>query len=326
MAEWGEKSPMPVNSIHMVFNLGAFLAPPTTVPFLAKSNKSLGMDFLDTSQGLAMDWIYPEDHKLSNFSLMESNNSTTETRVYIPFAMYGAIGVIAGLIFLGFYISGWEYESAKRASQSQESQVTVSGRTDRWLVIVMATSMFFAYFGIVTQNKAIAYYLFYMAINSSIQIKSKQRAALLNTVYNAICVVSRILGVIMTRFIKIHFMVFGSAFAILAIGILLVLFGFKNELSFWILTCAMALVSGPCYACVLSWADRYIPMRGLLVSVLDIGIGSGSFMSIYLGGYILHHFKPVYIFVMCAAGSLLVVIVLIPLQIYCSKKGDRFRT
>ena len=344
IAEWGEAAPAPVNAIHFALTLGMMLAPPTTAPFLSRRDDNTTLNILGHSEidhvNNVHPWsshltplhhnsnIFPVHESISDLGndMLTSNSSApTGSRIFIPFTLHGSLSVCAGLLFLAYYFAGWEYRTAKYSgSPSGENSSTMSTRVGRRFKIAMGISLFFIYVCIVNSNNTINVFIFYVAVKSSIRM-SKSRAAMFNTVYNSGWVIGRLMGTINARFIKIHYIVFFSICAVLANTTLLVFYGFHSEVTFWCLTCAMGIFSGPCYPCVMAWADRYIEMEGVMVAMIDVGIGLGGFISLYLGGYLLHTRGSVYIFIMSAAASLMLFISMVTLQIYCHIRGDRYK-
>ena len=102
--------------------------------------------------------------------------------------------------------------------------------------------------------------------------------------------------------VRIHYIVFGGVIGILICVVCLVFFLAWSQIAFWCLVCGISVLSGPVYASAMAWADRYTEMEGIMVGVVDIGIGAGSFVALYFGDYLIHYYGPVYVFIMGASG------------------------
>ena len=359
MAEWGEKSPGPVNSLHFAFTLGGLLAPPTTAPFLSKpsggnstGNGTNGLADMFTSavHDMRHMWtpymheeIYSvtgDDHILtaSNLSISinkdmylfddainannASNTTYTGSRLFIPFSFNSGLGVCTGLLFAAFYLAGWKYETATKSTTNGSSDQETKKR-NRNFRILMGIAIFWIYICIMIRDNAIGSYLFYIAVTSTIGM-SKTRAAMLCTAGGGSKSLGRFLGTILAFYVRIHYIVFGGVIGVLICVVCLVFFGLESEVAFWCLVCGISVLSGPVYASAMAWADRYTEMEGIMVGVVDMGIGAGSFVALYFGGYLIHYYGPVYVFIMGASGGGMLLVTITILQIICSIKGDRF--
>ena len=121
-------------------------------------------------------------------------------------------------------------------------------------------------------DNAIGSYLFYIAVTSTIGM-SKTRAAMLCTAGGGSKSLGRFLGTILAFYVRIHYIVFGGVIGVFICVVCLVFFGLESEVAFWCLVCGISVLSGPVYASAMAWADRYTEMEGIMVGVVDIGIG-----------------------------------------------------
>ena len=338
MAEWKEKAASPVNLLHFAFSVGNFLAPLSVAPFLSKTihnNTLQGVSSFLTSRYHSLPWgnqqfldSLSEDHFLNNegFPFLYNSSITDKTKIYIPFAFHGSVGICGGFLFIGYYLVGWRYQSTRRPNENTASTTdgTPSG-SRRWgcFRILMAVGIYLAYIGIIIRSMSLNNFIFYVAVMGSLKL-TKPRAAMLNTANNGSFVFGRFLGTIITRLIRVHILVFGCVSAVLAFTILLTLFAFNREWILWSLVCVISVFSGPCYPTLMAWADRYTVMDGIMVAIVDVGIASGAAFTLYVGAHIIHHNGPIYAFVLSGAGVTFLLAIMIILQIICYRRGHRF--
>jgi hypothetical protein len=74
----------------------------------------------------------------------------------------------------------------------------------------------------------------------------------------------------------------------------------------------------------MSWADMYIPVGGVIVAMIEVGLAMGGFLATGLGGYLLKTHGAVAFFIQVAVGSCGILLLLTPLQVVSAQRGGRF--
>ena len=87
------------------------------------------------------------------------------------------------------------------------------------------------------------------------------------------------------------------------------------QLSLWILTSLLAFIAAPTYPTVLAWSNHYIKPASIVLGIIELGSGLGTFSATWIGGYLFHHFGGRYIFLLSLMFAVIIIIVIVPLQI-----------
>ena len=338
---WGEKAASPVHAIHTFHSVGVLVAVPFTGSFLSNRNETV-TPHLQTNSPIPD--LYFEG--LDNGSQGYNN----QTMVYIPYGVIGGVGILASISFMIFHLVGWTFINLVKLETEKKEVVSsdepncdtdtygstneeVPGPTEpileqkpengpclKWTFII---GLFISYTSLMYRDAVLSTYLFPIAVKSKLQMTKKQ-STYLNTGYSAAYAGGRVASIIYSKYINIHILVFLEATLVIIGSILLATLGLEGSLQLWIIVCFLGVFSAPTYPSVMSWANFYIPVSGLVVAAIDIGIGAGAFSGTWVGGYIFDHLGPIYIFYVAVAFSVTLLVILLIMQIigYINKKRN----
>ena len=75
----------------------------------------------------------------------------------------------------------------------------------------------------------------------------------------------------------------------------------------------------------MAWSNKYLAPSGVVLAIIDLGIGTGAFSGTWIGGWLFDTHGALAVFYLSLAFALLVFCVIIALQIWahlCIKVGD----
>lgn len=325
-----------------MFTLGLTIGPPLTIPFLSsdpnnQSNSTLTNYPMPSYNSWLAGWnlfnggmVAVDDHTTEDFlqnQNISNTNITSYTQVRIPYMLFGGWSVLISVVFLIFFLCSSTYTSktVKRRESILEmlNPAKVAGGNFKFGLFFVIV-IFFLYIFIQGRDRLLAVFIFIMANKAPLNI-SKPLSALLVTCFNLCTAFGRGLSGVLSKWVPVHILLFSQLIVACIIQVLLVLFGLSSTALFCSLICLSALFMGPTYPLVMSWCDRYIEATGVVIAIIDLGIGTGSFISLWLGGSLnqKHGSESILIFDAILGGCVLTI--LIPLQIVSHIKGDRHK-
>lgn len=275
------------------------MAPPITVPFLS-----------------------------SNTTIPGSNTSEIVSgHVRIPYAMFGIFSLVVAAIFLIFGLKGLIYTSTavkKRESLKQMLNPGSIANGNVFFGTYFLVSLGFAYFFLNGRDRGMSMFLFVIAHTDVLHL-SKPVSAAMVTAFSLCQAAGRGLSALLSRWLTIHTMLFAQLGIACFIQLLVIFYALESEASLWVFSCLFGIISGPTYPTLMSWADRYVEATGVVIAVIDIGIGLGGFTTIITLSRLYENHGSLSVFVLCFIFSVALCFILVPLQIVSSLRGDRHK-
>ena len=93
----------------------------------------------------------------------------------------------------------------------------------------------------------------------------------------------------------------------------------------WILSNVLSFVAAPTYSTVMVWSNQYLKPTGVVVAIIDLGIGVGNFSATWLGGFLFDNFGGQYIFYLSLLFAAFMLCIIVPLQIVTSYWERKFQ-
>ena len=331
---WGDQAASPIHLLHTFHSVGMLVAAPMAGPFLSRTNQSDNTTATTTS-------MIQEHYAIHSSGYHNASQTFGPSRIYIPFGIIGGVGALGCCCFLAFHVLGWTFinlaplgttataqhtdsHSVKDASDNQASvneprhgsDASDTIRRDnpkpvfKWTFIVV---LFLAYALIMYRDIAFATYLPAIGVKSALHM-TKQQATYLATSYCGAYAGGRVASIICSKYINIHILLYTELVTALVFCALLAWLGLDGQVQLWVLVCVLSVFSAPTYPTIMAWVNHYMPVTGLVMASIDIGIGAGSFSALWVGGYIFDHYGAAYIFYLSVTSAAVLVLSVTSLQ------------
>ena len=308
---WKENAGIPLHIMHMCVTLGMTLAPLITAPFLSSESS--------------------HQNDTSNNEINDGLSSTVAPReeysghVRIAYSLFSVWSMSVSLIFLFFAIRGDVYAS-KTTQKNKTFKDMINpaniAQGDFSFGLAFLVALFFIYIFINGRDRAFSMYLFIIAHDDVLQLP-KVTAAALVTVTSLGVVLGRGVGALISGKVPIQVMLFTELILGAYLHMLLWFYGLVSVTSLFILCGLLGFVTGPTYPSVMAWADRYIEATGVVISVIDVGLGLGGFASLWTSAYLYDEYGAVAIFLLGLVLAITLIAIILPLQIVSHVHGDR---
>ena len=185
-------------------------------------------------------------------------------------------------------------------------------------------SLLLLFVALTARDGGIGIYLFPIAHEEALHM-TKTMAALLITIYHLFLTAGRGFGALFLQWVPIKIFLFAQLCLATCTQLLLYFYGLKSNASLWILTSFFAVLSGPTYPSLMCWADCYIDASGVAIAVIDIGIGLGGFLTLWLYAHAYNVLGSAGVFLLILLFSAVMFLLLTPLQIVSAIHGDRYK-
>ena len=307
MAVWAEKAPLPVHALHTAFTFGQILGPVISQPFITPVNST------DSNSSVTLaPTVTPEPSKL----------------VFAPYVICGIFSCVVSLFFAIFACIPPPKEIIDKNQKPKTLYEMFSPAACADGKLLFATfwviCLFVAYVVHVSPMNSITIFLYPVAVKSQLHFPTTI-AIVLQSVYYTSGTVGRIIFGLLSHYVSIKILVFIEIITQLGGFAGLAFLGLSAQYMFWIWICSVTFFASPIYPAVMAWADRYIEVTGLVVAVIDTGIGVGVFASSWLSGLIFQRKGSqvlLYFCFSCASGLFLVIFLM---QIVGAIHGDRYK-
>lgn len=299
---WQDKASTPLHLLHMFISVGMASAPLVALPFLSPTAAENNTD-------------------------LPINSTGYDGHVEVPYAIFGLWSVLVSVIFLVFFIKSTPYvtssqDGPKRTIQDmfKISNLT-GGRTAYALYFIL--SLFILYFCVNGRDRTISMFLFIIAHTDILQM-SKAASAGLVTVGVLSVTAGRGLAGLLSQWFDNRILLIGQLLLGCYIQMLMTFYALSDTTSLWTLTCLLGLVTGSTYSSILAWANRYIKSSGLLLAVIDVGVGLGGCVSLVVGGYLYDEYGSLGVFTLCLLYGVILLTIFVPLQVVAFINGNRY--
>ena len=110
----------------------------------------------------------------------------------------------------------------------------------------------------------------------------------------------------------------------LVVGVVLLVWGLSHQILVWTCFVLLGLLIGPLFPTAQSWADRYLIVTPVAMSILYLGASCGVIAFSYLGGHLFQLYGAISLPWICVSYSAAAILIYISLQIMGSYHGDRY--
>ena len=306
---WGESSGPPMYMLHFCFGAGGLLAPLIVRPFLSPNQSPNGnstdndivANFTNINQNLS--------HHQYNYT------SDSENSLFYPYTIIGGINLIFSIAMLLLYIfgypKGFPRRTGSRNIRALFSPKSCMAGSQGIVGVILLFLLFMYYFNAVGGENVYGKWIFSFAIETDVQF-TKDKAALLNSIFWFSHMAGRGVGIIVSKFLPIRIIILADIIGLLISSTALSIVGHSNSSVLLILTACMGFLVSPLFPAGMLWANIYLKMNSMTVMVCILGGSSGHLFYVYLSGYMFEYFGPrsMMFIEICYSGAMLLIFVL----------------
>ncbi|CAH1798361.1 unnamed protein product [Owenia fusiformis] len=320
IALWGKHTPSPMHSMHFGWKTGAFLAPMIAYPFLsgrievpALVNSTMSPDAMNSTGPMLIN---------GTISIL------TESEIIYPYLITGGLGVLASLVYLGFFLAprpdGIKYTNTAKSRQLKKflSPASCAGGNLSFGVLMMIGLTSYYFFVDALGN---VFVTFHTAVATENLNMTEQEAALVNSASTGTGIGGHFLMILLAKFIPMPVLIFAEIHGILAVSIAAIFLVLNDVIGFWVLSCLFRLFSASLWAGGMAWSENYINITGAAIMLWDVGSGVGGVVFNYLSGYLLTNHGASTILWLDLSGAIMMCLILYGTQIIMSRHGHKSR-
>ena len=315
--------------------MGCTVAPLIAQPFISEvnvkgTNSSINVTLNPTDKS-KYSW---QGSRLSVYlSTIETPNKTDSELpselIYVPYLIIGSYGCLMALVFFVFACLPTPEELTPKDQGKKPFLAMFSPRScgdgNMLFSSLFLLGLFLVYTLQVANMTSFGTYIYPIAVNTTSLKFSSAVGSEITTAYYISATLGRLFWGVLSHCISIKIILFLEICLQLCTVIAFVLFGLSTKLVFVVLLCLCSFFMSPVYPSVMAWTDRYIEVSGLVVAVIDTGIGVGALISTYISGVIFQRFGAQSLFYFALTCASLVLVVLTSMQIGGGIHGDRYK-
>ena len=271
MDTWKNKASGPLHLIHLGYGAGSFLVPQIVAPFI--SNQLPATEETISNPSCA---IGAAVSNMSNATHSTTPTLTPSENLALGFWIVSAIIVVISGLWFGYFFFDKRKADEGAGGQAKDLNLkqifnpnTCSPGYPVYAVLLYVF-MFMWIYTAVAGERIFAKYLYSYAREQACM--SKQEATTILTAYWISFTVGRFAGFIVTNFVPMKIFIFIEGTGNFISAILLYFFS-SNKHVLWACVCISGIFIGPCYPSGLAWANRYMLVTAVGVTILSISAG-----------------------------------------------------
>ena len=248
----------------------------------------------------------------------------TVTHMWVPYAISGISSMVIGFGFLGFYlltsVDATTVDTTKRKIRDMLNPGSCANGS-KWFGLYCTMSLLVCYVFSNGRDRGFGMFVFTVA-NKGLHV-DKNTAALIMFSFNATGAFARALCALLSLFIPIQLITLILVIGGVLVQTIMIFYALESVTYFWILCCILSLFMGPVYPSMMGWVDRYIEVNGVVIAVIQVGIGTGGLSGMFLTNYIFQRFGIKGMLDLALVYGAGLATVFIPLQIIAHIRGTR---
>jgi len=267
---WKDKANGPLHLIHLGYGAGSFIVPQLVAPFISDVLPTEEEAITNPACDLTSEELSLNSTNITTVAPEPSDNLATGFWI-----VSACIAAISALWFGYFFFDKRKAENGA-ASQAKDLKIKQIFNPNTCspghpvYAILLYILMFMWIYSAVAGERIYAKYLYSYGRQQA--CLSKQEAANILTAFWLSFTAGRFGGFMVTNFIPMKIFIFIEGLGSLAAGLVLFFFG-SNKTVLWASVCVAGIFIGPCYPSGLAWANRYMTVTAVGVTVLSIGAG-----------------------------------------------------
>ena len=289
MKIWKKQAPAVILGLYTTNSIGLTISPLITAPFLSHP---LQHQNHTTNRTLSEKLWH---HVAAAFAETDINDRTnvtmSHTHMYVPYGIFGAWSIVVGAIFLAFYCEGTRYPTSpvehRHTNFKKLFNPATCAQGSAGFGLFFIASLLFCFYFLNGRDRGLAMFVFAIA-NKGLHV-DKSTASLLLFSYNLSGALSRGACAVIAIWLPIQAIVLTLVCGAVAVQVLLLLYGLQSIEYLWTLACVTATFITPTFPSVMAWANVYIDVTGVVIGVLNLGVGLGGLSCMYLSGYLFQH-------------------------------------
>ena len=258
---WGEKAAPALYSLHFGFGVGGVICAQMTRPFLTPVVRN----------GEASANITSSDNATADIvdittTVIPANVSDVAQmpRLVYPFSIASAFAAVVGISLIIIHMRGPPTGFPKRQPKNKFRELLSPGSCAYGRKLYGASILllvFLFYIFTVGGEKAYGGYILSYAVDAAVSF-SKDKAAHLLTVFYISHLVGRFLGIFISYFVPIHWLIFGDIICGLVTIIVGASLAYSNEIALWITTGLAGAFISALWPAGVSWVNIHLEVCG----------------------------------------------------------------
>lgn len=313
-------------SQHFGFGVGALCAPQLVKAFVkTEFTESTTVGLVSTSEDPGVTRNYSSDDNTTSIP------SITVAEIEYPYVIIGVLTGLFALIYLLFSLlnkCGRKVETKRETTISSFRNglklISPSFCTNGHPIFGVVFFVFFTlmFMHVVGGERVMSKFLYTFAVESDLQF-SPDTAWDLNSAFWLAFTIGRGVNIILAVVCPLPLLLGIEISGNIINGLVLGVFAVRNSTILWVFTCSFGLFLSPLFPTLLVWADLYVEMTAIAVSVAYVGSAIGGMVYQWLGGYLLEYHGPPTIMQLILGYSLNLGVIYLIIQTISAKHGKR---
>ena len=325
---WGEKANAPVQSVHLSFGIGALLAAQVARPWLADRPDDVYAHVTDNAA--VANQSLQNSFETQNASLSIPYRLGEHDAIEYPYTIIAGVTLLAAVPFAVMQIVAPVQQDD---SQLKPTSILRMMNPKSWISSDKSTLLGFSIVSLICvfsvlgvgSERAMARFLYAFAVESRLRFTPKD-AATLETVFWASFTISRVLMTIGAKWISAGTLLTVDVVINVVSTAALAVYGEQFKLVTWIFCVGYSLSLAALIPTMMTWANTYIDMAGMMTSLVFIFGAAGSFIFSWLAGYLFQFVGPITLMQLLLTVSLATLVSFALMRLLGRKYGPRYAT
>ncbi|XP_013412615.1 sodium-dependent glucose transporter 1-like [Lingula anatina] len=353
---WGKKASPSIYAAHLAFGGGAICGPQLLRPFLGthvhaskrKNNTSefeVGSYSGNISVPMVSSYLGNRTEISSGYTIVGFHNMTDgdvdlstkmvpgdDSTIEYAYAVGGALSVVCTILLIFAQCA-----TSKRPLDIHKEQKSTRGKDLRSILnpgtcaqgntkfgFLMFIIMFFFFIHLVGGEWVLDKFIFAFVSEGRVHMEVDE-ATLLMSVYWGFFTGGRALGIVLSNWVKPLYTLSVQMIIHLTAGIVLSTEACSNKTVVWIMICLLGLITGPYFPGGMNWANVYLEMTGVAVSIVLMGSSCGGFIYQWVTGMVFQQYGLDSFTFVIVIDAACVIVTFLCLNLVARRQGSRFK-
>ncbi|OQR67400.1 sodium-dependent glucose transporter 1A-like [Tropilaelaps mercedesae] len=277
---WKDRAAAILQFYHFMFGVGAMLAPFGAEPFLGRRHELSSRHLAENAESATVDSVFNYTVRSLDFQLDSTDlkDFISDSRIYIPFALFGALYATAGILMFMSYLV--DSSDIRQNEETTSSYRKVSAQVELIIIIGMCI---YVMLGVANEQNYASMISVYVIRSLGF---SKSSGAFLVSVFWGAFTLSRIVATGMSIKMDPMTMFYSSHVLVMLATIALTMFP-RTEWVIWSMSALYAFGLSPFFGNVCAWALQYLFLNHSYMAAITIFVCIGAMMPpIIIGPFI----------------------------------------
>lgn len=335
MQMWGDSTGAPLVAQHLGFGIGALLAPQLANVFIYEDLDTTTEAPNNTQFVMSSDYRYSESTPI--LTTQETGDSPVD-EIEIAYFISAMISLVFAVIFMIFYI----FDKKERAISRMKEIVPKEEKrnVNSYIEILSPAScaegylcfgsvffilLFILFIHTVGGERAYSKYL-YIYVTEGDYNFSSSKAADLNSLFWLFFTIGRALTLVASHFMNPTFLMIIVVIFNVINGTVLAAVGNHSEIILWVFSASYGMFLSPVFPTALVWANTYVEMTAIAVSVPYVGSAVGGMVYQYVTGFLFDKYGEFTLLYVILGYTVNLAVAYVVLQLVASRHGKRHNT